>query len=222
MADVLQAMARSKLGWCIVRLGDDFNWWVHEVSDDIHWEADGLGLLDPNQVEHMVDLFVQMQTYGLRYDIVENAFIKFSVEKEMPKSMVRLVATEEELMAAKDKIFAMPNAMDDGDGPYSDFIDHIMAVRVRMLNANLNFKQPLSVDELEENIRDEQQKEYVGGKGVHAFNEIVAILDYVPVGYDLDGDSGERGLVDDDDLSVLDGGVAEDLSAADIGAGHGF
>lgn len=46
------------------------------MNDDIHWEADGFGILDPNQVEYMVDLLIQIKTYGLQEDIVENAFFK--------------------------------------------------------------------------------------------------------------------------------------------------
>ncbi|MDR1255948.1 MAG: hypothetical protein LBJ94_03450 [Puniceicoccales bacterium] len=193
-------MTANKLNWCIVRLGEDFNWWVSEVSDDIHWEAEGLGILDPNQVEYMVDLLVQMQAYGLRNDVVEDAFFKFSIEKELPKSMIRLVASSEELMFSKEKIFAMPNAIDDNEGPYVDFIDHIIAIRVKMLNANLNFKQPFEIEELEEAIRDEQQADYVSGKGHHVFEEIVSILDYVPLGYSLDDDATEQDLEAEVDL----------------------
>jgi hypothetical protein len=211
MSPVFIKMIHSKLSWCIVKLGDDFNWWIHEVSDDIHWETDGMGILDPNQVEHIVDLFVQMQAYGLRYEIVESAFLTFSIEKEMSKGMVKLVATEEEVMSSREKLFAMPNMVDDRDGPYVDFIDHIISVRVKMLNVNLDFKQPLSIEELEENIRDEQQREYMDGKKIHAFDEIVAILDYVPAGYVLDDDPDEQNLNEESDLPDFDGSDVEDL-----------
>jgi hypothetical protein len=203
-------MAASKLDWCIVRLGEDFNWWVSEVSDDVHWEVDGLGILDPNQVEYAVDLLVQMRAHGLRNDIVENAFFKFSIGKELPKNMVRLVASDEELMSTKDKIFAMPHTIDGSDGPYADFIDHIISARVKMLNANLDFQRPLEVEELEEAIRDEQQANHVSGKSSHVFDEIVSILDYVPEGYTLGDVSIGQDLDDDLDLPEFDDSVEGD------------
>jgi hypothetical protein len=210
-------MAYNKLSWCVVRLGEDLNWWVNEVSDDIRWDVDGLGMLDPNQVEYMVDLLAQVQAYGLRNDIVENAFFKFSIEKELPKGLVRLVASDEELMSTKDKIFAMPHTLDEGDGPYIDFIDHIIFVRVKMLNANLDFQQPLEIEEMEEVIRDERQANYVEGKNCHAFDEIMSILDYVPVGYTLDADSSGQDPDDELDLPEFNDAAEMDDLGARIG-----
>lgn len=203
-------MASNKLNWCIVRLGEDYNWWVQEVSDDIHWEADGIGILDPNQVEHMVDSLIQMKPYGLRDELVEGAFLKYSIDKELPKNLVRLTANDEELMATKEKIFALPNVVDESDGPYLDFLEHIISVRVKMLNANIEFQQPMELDEIEEAIRDEQQSGYMSGKTVHAFDEIISILDYVPAGYSLDTDDEEK---DEDEVEFPD--IGEDLGEDD-------
>lgn len=202
-------MASDKLNWCIVRLGEDYNWWVNEVSDDIHWTADGLGILDPNQVEHIVDLLVQMKMYGLRTDIVESAFLKFSIEKELPKNMVRLVISDDELMSTKEKLFALPNIIDESDGPYIDFLDHIIAVRVKMLNANLDFQEPLKIEEIEDSIRDERQKGYISGQNIHVFDEIVSILDYVPLGYALDDE--EKISNEDLNLPNIDDESYDDL-----------
>jgi hypothetical protein len=47
----------------------------------------------------MVDCFVQMQACGLRNNSVEDAISKFSIETALPKSMIRLVAGNEELMS---------------------------------------------------------------------------------------------------------------------------
>ncbi|MDR2721166.1 MAG: hypothetical protein LBB15_02665 [Puniceicoccales bacterium] len=210
-------MTSNKLNWCIVRLGEDLNWWVSEVSEDIHWDVDGLGILDPNQIECMVDLLAQLQAYGIRNDIVENAFFKFSIEKDLPKNTVKLVASDEELMSAKDKIFAMPNVVDEGDGPYIDFLDHITSIRVKILNANLDFQRPLEVEELEEAVRDERQAKYVEGKSCHAFDEIISILDYVPAGYTLDDDSSSQELDNELDLPEFDDCVEGDDLGAKIG-----
>ena len=51
-------MAKSSgiLDWCMVRLGDDHNWWVREVSDPVRWDTDGLSIIDPRQVAHLIEL----------------------------------------------------------------------------------------------------------------------------------------------------------------------
>jgi hypothetical protein len=46
------AKPTSTLDWCIVRLGEDHNWWVCETSDPVRWDVDGLSIIDPRQVAH--------------------------------------------------------------------------------------------------------------------------------------------------------------------------
>ena len=53
-----------KLTWCKARIGEDMNWWVKETSDPIHWEIDGLGIIDPRQFQYLLDL---LEPYQLRY-----------------------------------------------------------------------------------------------------------------------------------------------------------
>ena len=48
------AKASTTLDWCIVRLGEDHNWWVSEVSDPVRWDVDGLGIIDPRQIREAV------------------------------------------------------------------------------------------------------------------------------------------------------------------------
>src|SRR4051812_23672127 len=50
------AKAISTLDWCIVRLGDDHNWWVAETSDPVRWDVDGLSIIDPRQLSHLIEL----------------------------------------------------------------------------------------------------------------------------------------------------------------------
>ena len=59
-------MAKSapQLEWCIVRLGDDHNWWVEEVSDPVRWDVDGLSIIDPRQVQHIIELVDPLRDYG--------------------------------------------------------------------------------------------------------------------------------------------------------------
>ena len=57
-----------------------------------------------------------------------------------------------------------------------------------MLNASLEFSQKLTIEELEEDIREEQNKDYMEGRSTHFFSEITSILEYLPEGYELDND----------------------------------
>ncbi|HNX05004.1 MAG TPA: hypothetical protein PKI32_05855, partial [Opitutales bacterium] len=66
----------------------------------------------------------------------------------------------------------------------------------------IEFDQSLTVDELEDAIRERQNADYFEGRAVHPFVEITSILEYVPEGYELDADEerssdgGEEGLED--------------------------
>jgi hypothetical protein len=77
-------MAKSSviLDWCIVRLGSDHNWWVDEVSDPVRWDVDGLSIIDPRQMAHLIELVEPLRDYGFDQDIMESAFICFRIEKE--------------------------------------------------------------------------------------------------------------------------------------------
>ena len=46
------------------------NWWIKEISDPIHWEIDGLGIIDPRQFQHFLDLLEPLNEYGLQMDLV--------------------------------------------------------------------------------------------------------------------------------------------------------
>ena len=56
------AKGTPQLEWCIVRLGDDHNWWVDEVSDPVHWDVDGLSIIDPRQVDHLIELIEPLRS----------------------------------------------------------------------------------------------------------------------------------------------------------------
>ena len=43
-------MEKKNLDWCIVRIGEDGNWWVSEISDRVHWDIDGLGIEFPSAI----------------------------------------------------------------------------------------------------------------------------------------------------------------------------
>ena len=74
------AKSASRLDWCIVRLGDDHNWWVEETSDPVRWDVDGLSIIDPRQVQHIIELIEPMREYGFEQDLMERALIPFRIE----------------------------------------------------------------------------------------------------------------------------------------------
>jgi len=185
------AKSASKLEWCIVRLGEDHNWWVEEVSDPVRWDVDGLSIIDPRQVQHIIDLVEPMREYGFDQDVMEAAFIPFRIEKDLGSGRVRLARVKESLFDSEDKLFALPDLLDEENGPYADFLDHMTRVRVKMLNDLFDFEQQISVDEVEDEIREARNVDFMEGKAVHVFTEVTEILDYTPAGWE--GAEGEEG-----------------------------
>jgi hypothetical protein len=209
------AKAAPQLEWCIVRLGEDHNWWVEEVSDSVRWDVDGLSIIDPRQVQHIIDLIEPMRDYGFDQDVIERAFFPFRIEKDLGAGRVRLIRVKDSLFESEDKLFALPDLLDEENGPYADFLDHITRMRVKMLNDLFDFEQKLSVDEVEDELREARNIDFMEGKAVHVFAEITAILDYVPVGWESE-EEGERPArkedeLDDQDLPALDEAEEERL-----------
>jgi hypothetical protein len=191
----------KKIDWCIVRLGEDLNWWVTEVSDPLHWDVDGLGILDPRQISYILEQCDALREYGFDADLVDEAFISLKIDKEEKDQLVRLQRTRESLLEDDNTHFALPDIIDEEKGPYADFIDAITRFRVKLLNDLIDFDRNLTVDELEEEIRERQNQEYMEGKAVHPFQEVIAILEYVPFGYELDDDEPVAAAEEDiDDL----------------------
>lgn len=200
------AKATSTLDWAIVRLGDDHNWWVTETSDPVRWDVDGLSIVDPRQVQHLIELVDPLRDYGFDQDSFESAFIPFRIEKDLGNGQVRLKRVKESLFDSEEKLFGLPDILDEENGPYADLLDHITRCRVKMLNDLFNFESKLSVDEVEDEIREDQNSNFIQGKAVHTFEELTDILDYMPAGYDADEEAPAKGIEDegDDDLPELD------------------
>lgn len=202
-------MAKSSvtLDWCIVRLGEDHNWWVDEVSDPVRWDVDGLSIVDPRQVSHLSELVEALRDYGFDQDVIDLAFISFRIEKDLGKGRVRLRRVKESVFESEDKLFALPDILDDENGPYADLLDHLLRCRVKMLNDLFDFESKLTVDEVEDEIREDQNASFIEGKAVHTFDELTSILEYVPAGWegeDGDGGTGAEDDIDTDDLPDVD------------------
>lgn len=195
--------AAKQLEWCTVRLGEDTNWWVMEVSDDVHWDVDGLSIVDPRQISHILDLLEPLQEYKLDQDLFDVAFIPFRIQRNLGDGLIRLTRSQESFSDAEEPLFGLPNIVDDENSPYADFINHITKIRVSMLNDLIDFEQKLTIDEVEDDIREEENNNFIEGRAVHLFNEVTNILDYVPNGWELDDD--------DDSASKAEGEEFEDL-----------
>lgn len=184
--------ASPKLTWCVVRFGDDMNWWVKEISDPVHWDSDCISIIDPNQITYILDLLDELRAYGLSTEIVENAFIPFQIQdvKKEDKT-ARLVRVNESLFDTAEKIFALPDIIDEDKGAYSEFLDHITLLRMKYLNDKLELAQKLTVSEIEEQILEAQTQDYMEGRATHLFREIIDILEFVPAGYEIGDDDDE-------------------------------
>lgn len=198
--------ATSTLEWCVVRLGEDHNWWVNETSDPVRWDVDGLSIIDPRQLAHLIDLVDPLRDYGFDQDVMEHAFILFRIEKDLGNAHVRLRRTKESLFESDEKLFALPDILDEENGPYADLLDHLTRCRVKMLNDLFEFESKLTLDEVEDELREDQNSRFIEGEAVHAFEELTAILDFMPAGYESDEEQPAKSLDDDDtdDLPELD------------------
>ncbi len=182
------AKSSATLDWCIVRLGEDLNWWVQEVSDTVHWDTDGLSIIDPRQVGHLIEQIEPLRDYGFDPDVMERAFIAFRIDKDLGDHRVRLVRVKDSILESHEKLFALPDIVDDENSTYADFLDHITRLRVKMLNDIFDFEQRLTVDEVEEEIREEANADFINGEAVHLYKEITAVLEYMPAGWEADDD----------------------------------
>ena len=183
------------------------NWWVIEVSESIPWDLDSLGIIDPRQWSFLVDLLDPLREYGLDVDIVEEAFIPYSIDKDLGDQKIRLVKSAESVLESDEILFILPDVMDDDEtGPYADFLDHITTLRVKLLNDLIDFEKKMSISQLEEDLRYELSNQFFEGKNLHYFSEITSILDYTPAGYSLedDDDDGDEKSNDEDEEIVED------------------
>lgn len=182
-----------QLTWCVVRFGEDMNWWVKEISNPVQWDnIDAISIIDPRQVGYILDLLDGLRDYGLVTEIVENAFVPFQIEKINPDKTARLVRVNETFFDSTKELFALPDIMDDDKSVYSEFLDHITMLRLRYLNDKIATGQKLTVTELEEQIRESQTQAFMEGRATHLFQEIIDILEFVPEGFELGNDDDDE------------------------------
>jgi hypothetical protein len=175
----------DKIEWCIAKLKNDYKWWLEKTSNDMHIDSDYAGIVDPRQFEYLIELTLPLFDYGLRNEILEGAFLKFRILAELPDNRVKLEFTPTKTHVSEEPLFLLPNNTADNEGPYAEFIDHLIRLRVKLLNDSIDFKVPINTEEIEETLRERYQERYIEGDNVHVFDEIVDILEYTPDGYDI-------------------------------------
>lgn len=198
------AKISNKLKWCKIRLGNDLNWWVTETSDKVNWDSDGLSVIDPRQASHMLETLQALKEYGLQDSIVENAFFTFAIDSKNKNDVKISYVTGS--VFDDEQYFLLPNNLDDESSPYAEFLDHITALQVKMLNDSFKFEEKLTIEDLEDDIREKFHNDYMEGKAIHVFPEIMDILEYVPAGYSLEDEDEDfdKAKTDDDEYDDID------------------
>ena len=198
------AKISNKLKWCKIRLGNDLNWWVTETSDKVNWDSDGLSVIDPKQASHMLETLQGLKEYGLQDSIVENAFFTFAIDSRN-KSDVKITYVPASVFD-DEQYFLLPNNLDDESSPYAEFLDHITSLQVKMLNDCFKFEEKLTIEDLEDEIREKYHNDYMEGKAIHVFTEVMDILEYVPAGYSLEDEDEDfdKSKSEEDDYDDID------------------
>jgi hypothetical protein len=194
------------LDWCIVRCDEKKKWWVDSISDNENWDIEDLGIIDPKQFLYINELLDSMTEFGLESQLIDEAFFTFEISEELKDEKVRLGRVRDSLLKAEDMLFALPDVLDEEKGPYADFLSHVSQIRVSMLNDLIEFAEPYTIEEMEEVLSEKLNNDYLEGRRTHFSDELIAILEFVPEGFELDADLDEEnnGEEKGEDYSDLD------------------
>lgn len=174
--------------WIIVRLSDDLNWWLDEASDEIYWAVGGRSILDPHQVNHLIEVLDQYRLYGFRREQLASAFQVFAMQSELSDGRLRLAPTNESLFDTGGQLFALPLIAEEGTGAFYDLLDAIGDARVRLLNATHHYVRDCTDLDMYEELDALDQDRFFSAESIHAFDEITEILEWSPAEWE---DSGQ-------------------------------
>lgn len=170
--------------WITVRLGEDFNWWLHDTSDERPAQTHVAGILDPRQVAHLIEALDSYLGHGLSRRQVAAAFQSFRMESELEEGVLRLAATKASLLEEPGQLFAVPRLKEEGSGPYYDFLNALSGARVRYLNATHHYARACTEDEMQDELDTLDSDRYFGAEAIHPFDEINEILEWSPAEWD--------------------------------------
>jgi hypothetical protein len=169
--------------WLVARLGDDLNWWIEQTGDDELSPTNDPGLLDPQQLTHLLEVLAEYQPVGYHQRHFNEAFQLFVVAAEIAEGSLRLAATDEDAFDGGE-FFARPRRGEDGEGPYAKFLDTIAGARIRLLNQTHRYAQPCTVDEMFGELDAIDTDRYLNAERMHVFDEINEILQWSPAEWD--------------------------------------
>ncbi len=218
------AVTTSKLLDCVIRFNDKEGcWWVLETSDPKHYDPDGLGILDPYQFPWILDMMDPLREYGLSNEILEAAFVPFQPDELRKDGSAHLHRVAEHILDSEEPLFALPNIKDGDKGAYADFLEHIMRLRVKLINDTIKLEQKLTVEDVDEQLSEVRNQALIEGRQIHPFDEITDILEFVPHGHELpvdedDDDKPARPAAADEDIEDLPE-VEDDKSVDRVGNG---
>src|SRR5690606_7411173 len=121
----------------------------------------GLSIIDPRQAAHLLELCEPLRDYGFDQDLFEAAFIAFRIEKEAGQGRVRLKRVKDSVFDSDEKLFILADVVDDENGPFADLLDHLTRCRVKLLNDVFKFESKLTLDEVEDELREEQNASFI-------------------------------------------------------------
>ncbi|MGD0649661.1 MAG: hypothetical protein ABSA97_00715 [Verrucomicrobiia bacterium] len=168
----------------VVRLGEDFNWWLDQTSEGFQSGGERRGVLDPRQISHLLETLDEYRPYGLREQQFADAFQLFTFESEIAESCLRLAPTDDSIFSATAEMFAFPLIEEEGQGPYCDFLDALSAARIRRLNATHHYVQECTELEMHEELNALDTDRYFSSETIHVFDEINEILQWSPAEWD--------------------------------------
>jgi hypothetical protein len=174
----------KKPQWIAARLGDDYNWWVESTSLDDQSPKESRAILDPRQVSHLGQILEEYRPHGLSRQQLDDAFTLFTLENEIEDGRVRLVPSGDDTFGDGKDVFALPAIDADGDGPYYDFLDAVIAARVRYLNATHGYLTDCTAEDLTSEVELLAADRYFSDETRHCFDEINEILEWEPAEWD--------------------------------------
>lgn len=170
--------------WMVVRLGNDMNWWVEKTSEDIYWPREGLSVLDPRQFRDVVDRLQEYSAVGFRRSVLTRAFALFVRETDMEEGRLRLKLAQKPEEGAGDKFFALPLVVDAEEGAYRDLVEHLIEMRVKLVNKTHHYVRKVDDLDLEEELQAKLNDRYFEGGALHSYDEINEILGWSPADWD--------------------------------------
>ena len=168
----------------IARLGDDMNWWLDRVGDELVTDNDRRAVLDPRQVAHLVEALEVYYPHGLRRQQFTEALEVFEMENELEEGQLRLAASNESIFETSAQLFALPRTDDEGKGGYDAFLDALGSAHIRKLNTTHHFAHKCTEDEMIDELRAVDAGRYFSDDTIHVFDEITEILEWNPAEWD--------------------------------------